>query len=134
MPEVAKERKFIIDAKIIQIMKTKKEYKHNNLVQETILMITMFKAQPADVKQRIEDLLQRQYLERKAEDRATYVYLPWTRIKSRMFLGIEEIFINTIYFSSRKNKRRRRKVSGVRGTCLSICCIYLNAEMKIKQK
>lgn len=74
--EVAKERKFVIDAKIVQIMKTKKEYKHVNLIADVIQMITMFRTQPPDVKQRIEDLIQRQYLERKAEDRTTYVYLP----------------------------------------------------------
>ena len=38
--------------------------------------ITMFRAQPPKIKQRIEDLISRAYMERDVKDKALYVYLP----------------------------------------------------------
>ena len=61
---------------IVKIMKTRKQLNHIQLVTETIQMIKMFRAQPAMIKQRIEALIEREYLERDEDDRTLYRYLP----------------------------------------------------------
>ena len=55
-------------------MKTRKSLAHQALVSETFAHVA-FPAKPADVKKRIESLIEREYLERDRNDPQTYNYL-----------------------------------------------------------
>ena len=57
-------------------MKTSKQVNHSKLVSETIQMIKIFRADPVMIKQRIEALIMREYLERDENDPTLYQYLP----------------------------------------------------------
>lgn len=65
-----------MDSKIVKIMKTSKQVNHSKLVSETIQMIKIFRADPVMIKQRIEALIMREYLERDENDPTLYQYLP----------------------------------------------------------
>lgn len=54
----------VIDANVVRIMKARKVLMHTDLLKDVMMQITLFKAQPADVKKRIESLIEREYLER----------------------------------------------------------------------
>jgi len=74
--EVRIERQNIIDAVVVRIMKARKTEKHNQLMEDVIRQISMFMAQPQMIKQRIESLIEREYLKRDDGDRSKYIYLP----------------------------------------------------------
>lgn len=70
---VHENRKFVIDAAVVRIMKGRRQMTHHELVAETIAHIRLFKAQPVDVKKRIHSLIDTEYLERSGQ--STYRYL-----------------------------------------------------------
>ncbi|GMH92188.1 hypothetical protein TL16_g12271 [Triparma laevis f. inornata] len=70
---VDKDRLILIDACCIRIMKSRKTMKHADLVSE-IMGQLKFKAENKSIKERIESLIEREYLER-GEERSTYNYL-----------------------------------------------------------
>lgn len=72
--EVFRERQYQVDAMIVRIMKSRKTLSHNNLMCEVMAQIK-FPARPADVKKRIESLIEREYLERNSSDSSMYNYL-----------------------------------------------------------
>ena len=74
--ETRMERQNIIDAVIVRIMKARKTEKHNQLMEDVIRQISIFMPQPQMIKQRIESLIEREYLKRDDADRTVYVYLP----------------------------------------------------------
>jgi hypothetical protein len=74
--EIRIERQNIIDAVIVRIMKARKTEKHNQLLEDVIRQISIFMAQPQMIKQRIESLIEREYLKRDDGDRSKYIYLP----------------------------------------------------------
>ncbi len=74
--EIRIERQNIIDAVVVRIMKARKTEKHNQLMEDIIRQITIFMAQPQMIKQRIESLIEREYLTRDEQDRSKYIYLP----------------------------------------------------------
>ena len=74
--EIKMERQNIIDAVIVRIMKARKTEKHNQLIEDVIKQISIFMPQPQMIKQRIESLIEREYLKRDDGDRAKYIYLP----------------------------------------------------------
>jgi len=70
------QRRHQMDASIVRIMKTRKTLKHALLVAEVIQQLSArFKAQPNDIKKRIEALIEQEYLERDPNNRGTYNYL-----------------------------------------------------------
>jgi len=71
------ERQNIIDAVVVRIMKARKTEKHNQLIEDVIKQISIFMPQPQMIKQRIESLIEREYLKRDEADRTKYIYLPW---------------------------------------------------------
>ena len=73
---IEKERSAVIDSKIVAIMKTKKNCKHNELITKVMEMITLFKAQPDKIKARINELIKLEYMKRDENDRGIYIYLP----------------------------------------------------------
>lgn len=73
---VTEDRKPAIDACIVRVMKSRKELEHASLVAAVIdVLQSRFKPDPKLIKLRIEDLINREYLERKADKPNTYVYL-----------------------------------------------------------
>lgn len=56
-------------------MKSRKKLDHNTLIQEVLQTLRMFSPNPLQIKQKIEHLIERDYLERDPDDRTTYRYL-----------------------------------------------------------
>jgi len=75
-PHVEEDRRHLIEAAIVRIMKARKALQHNDLIAEvTRQLSSRFVPVPANVKKRIESLIEREYLERDRSDRRLYKYL-----------------------------------------------------------
>jgi len=74
--EAPVERKHVVDAAIVRIMKSRKKLEHNALLEEVFRQCTLFKPQPSQVKVQIEHLIEREFLKRDSEKRNVYIYLP----------------------------------------------------------
>ncbi|CAD7948648.1 unnamed protein product [Amoebophrya sp. A25] len=73
---VEEDRKHLTEAVIVRIMKSRLVVEHNQLVVEvTKHLQNRFTPTPALIKQRIERLIEREYLERSEKDRKVYNYL-----------------------------------------------------------
>jgi len=73
---VEEDRRHLMEAAIVRIMKARKTLHHNVLIAETLRQLSgRFKPTPQFIKKRIESLIEREYLERSSEDRKTYVYV-----------------------------------------------------------
>jgi cullin 3 len=73
---VEEDRKHLVEAVIVRIMKSRKTLDHNSLLMEvTRHLASRFNPTPLLIKQRIEKLIEREYLERCQEDRKKYNYL-----------------------------------------------------------
>ncbi|XP_020216722.1 cullin-3A [Cajanus cajan] len=73
---VEEDRKPLIEATIVRIMKSRKLLDHNNLVAEVTKQLqSRFLPNPTAVKKHIESLIEREFLERDARDRKMYRYL-----------------------------------------------------------
>ncbi|XP_054804752.1 cullin-1-like [Prosopis cineraria] len=76
MEDVNKDRKYLIDAAIVRIMKSRKVLGHQQLVLECVEYLSgMFKPDLKVIKKRIEDLILRDYLERDEDDSTSYKYV-----------------------------------------------------------
>lgn len=98
-PVVHESRGFAIDAAIVRIMKARRRLSHNDLINEVFHQLRYFQPQPKVrgnnmklallelthfnlivnlqmVKQRIEQLIEREYLKRDEDDNKMYEYLP----------------------------------------------------------
>ena len=74
--KVDDDRKLIIDAAIVRIMKSRKRLDHASLIVEsTKHLSTKFMPDPQMIKRRIEGLIDREYLERDKDDKKFYNYL-----------------------------------------------------------
>lgn len=71
---VFQERNYQIDAAVVRIMKTRRTLQHAGLLAEVFDQLR-FHHKPADVKKRIESLIEREYLERDENNPQTYHYL-----------------------------------------------------------
>lgn len=73
---VEEDRKHLVESIIVRIMKIRKTLEHNALVVEVTKHLQLrFNPSPQLVKQRIEKLIEREYLERSSSDRKMYHYL-----------------------------------------------------------
>ncbi|CAE8712684.1 unnamed protein product, partial [Polarella glacialis] len=73
---VEEDRKHLVEAVIVRVMKSRKTLEHNQLVMEVTRHLTSrFQPSPTLIKQRIEKLIEREYLERSQADRRVYNYL-----------------------------------------------------------
>ena len=72
---VQEDRRHLIEAAIVRIMKTRKTLQHTNLIAAVIEQLkSRFMPSPQDIKKRVESLIEREYLER-SRDRKLYNYL-----------------------------------------------------------
>jgi len=72
---VAEDRSIAVEAAIVRIMKSRRKLGHNELIQEVLTALSNFQPNPAQIKQKIEQLIERDYLERDPDDRTLYRYL-----------------------------------------------------------
>ena len=72
---VEEDRGIAIEAAIVRIMKARKTLAHQQLVGEVLTQLSFFKPDPKVIKRRIEALIDREYLERDAENSSNYRYL-----------------------------------------------------------
>jgi cullin-4 len=70
---VLRDRQYQIDAAIVRIMKMRRSLAHSLLVSELYTQLK-FPLKPADIKKRIESLIDREYLERDEETPSVYIY------------------------------------------------------------
>lgn len=73
---VSEERGHAVDACIVRTMKARKVLSHVELQSEVLRQITAFQPEPRFIKQRVESLIERDYLERDGADAKFYKYLP----------------------------------------------------------
>jgi len=74
--KVDEDRRHMVEATIVKVMKTRRRIEHNALLTEsTKILINKFKPDPTLIKKRIESLIEREYLERDPEDRRFYKYI-----------------------------------------------------------
>ena len=75
-PLVEEERRHLIEAAIVRIMKSRKSLQHNDLIAEVTKQLTSrFVPTPQFIKKRIEGLIERDYLERSQSDHRLYQYV-----------------------------------------------------------
>jgi len=73
---VEEDRRHLIEAAIVRIMKARKSLNHNCLVAEVSRQLSVrFAPTPQFIKKRIESLIEREYLERDVNDRRLYIYM-----------------------------------------------------------
>jgi len=73
---VCSDRKHVIEAAIVRIMKSRRTMQHTQLIIEILQQLTQhFKPDPRMIKICIENLINKEYLERTEESSSTYNYL-----------------------------------------------------------
>jgi cullin 3 len=74
--KIDEDRKHMIEAAIVRIMKSRKQMEHSNLIADVTKQLTSrFRPNPLIIKKRIESLIEREYLERSKTNRKMYNYL-----------------------------------------------------------
>lgn len=65
-----------VDASIVRVMKARKVLAHADLQYEVLRQITGFQPDARLIKQRVESLIERGFLERDGSDARIYKYMP----------------------------------------------------------
>jgi hypothetical protein len=73
---IQRERNMIIEAHCVKQMKAHKTMLYNDLMQKVMATIQNFKAQPAQIKLRIQHLIENDYMERDKDNKAKLIYIP----------------------------------------------------------
>jgi hypothetical protein len=74
--QISHERKFVVEASIVRVMKSQRRLQHEQLVSKLVDRLkSQFKVDPAMVKARVHDLVDRDYLELDETDPSTYLYV-----------------------------------------------------------
>lgn len=69
---VEEDRSIAIEAAIVRIMKARKTLQHQQLLSEVLAQLAFFNPNPRVIKKRIEALIDREYLERSADNPHVY--------------------------------------------------------------
>ncbi|KAJ2887927.1 hypothetical protein FB639_000990 [Coemansia asiatica] len=73
---IGRERQYLIEAAVVRIMKTRRQMLHEQLVGEAVDQLSSrFMASPKMIKNGIEKLIDREYLQRSPDDPRLYIYL-----------------------------------------------------------
>merc|ERR1740117_814443 len=73
---VEEDRRHLVEAAIVRIMKSRLSLDHNTLIAEvTRQLSSRFRPTPQQIKKRIESLMEREYIERSPDNRKIYRYL-----------------------------------------------------------
>lgn len=73
---VEEDRRHLVEAAIVRIMKARKSLHHNDLIAEVSRQLSVrFSPSPQFIKKRVESLIEREYLERAEDDRRVYTYV-----------------------------------------------------------
>lgn len=76
MEKVEEDRKHLIEAAIVKVMKARRRIDHNSLIAEVSKQLSWkFTPEPILIKSRIEGLIEREYMERDNDDRRFYKYI-----------------------------------------------------------
>ena len=74
--KLAEDRRHTIEAVIVRIMKSRKRLDHNTLIEEVLKQTSgIFKPTAVMIKERVETLIEKEYLARDPADRRMYDYL-----------------------------------------------------------
>ena len=74
--KVEDDRRYAVEAAVIKVMKTNNSIEYQNLVSDTSrLLQTKFQPEPQHIKQRIESLIERGYIERDEHDKRIFKYV-----------------------------------------------------------
>ena len=74
--KVDEDRRHMVEATIVKVMKTRRKIEHNALIAESTCILSLkFNPDPTMIKKRIESLIEREYMERDTEDRRFYKYI-----------------------------------------------------------
>lgn len=74
--KVDEDRRHMVEATIVKVMKTRRRIDHNTLIAETTKILSQkFNPDPQMIKKRIESLIDREYMERDQDDRRFYKYI-----------------------------------------------------------
>ena len=73
---VEEDRRHLIEAAIVRIMKARRRLSHTDLLAEATRQLSVrFQPTPMVIKKRVESLIEREYLQRDKEDSRFYNYL-----------------------------------------------------------
>lgn len=73
---VEEDRRHLVEAAVVRIMKARKALHHNDLIAEVTRQLSVrFTPAPQFIKKRIESLIEREYLERSLDDHRVYTYV-----------------------------------------------------------
>jgi cullin 3 len=73
---VEEDRRHLVEAAIVRIMKARKAMKHNDLIAEVTRQLSIrFTPTPLFIKKRIESLMEREYFERSENEHSVYRYM-----------------------------------------------------------
>jgi cullin 3 len=73
---VEEDRRHLVEAAIVRIMKARKSLSHNDLIAEVTRQLNnRFSPSPVFIKKRIESLIEREYVERSPNEHRVYLYV-----------------------------------------------------------
>mmetsp|Transcript_35351 Transcript_35351/g.69617 ORF Transcript_35351/g.69617 Transcript_35351/m.69617 type:complete len:760 (+) Transcript_35351:131-2410(+) len=75
MKRIHQDRRHVIDAAVVRIMKARKTLSHHGLISETMIQLRTFSPKAMAIKRQIEALIDRDYLERDENNNTQYNYL-----------------------------------------------------------
>lgn len=75
LPKIEDDRRHLIEATIVRVMKARKKLEHNLLISEVMKVLApIFQPTSLNIKQKIEGLIEKEYMTRDEDDRRVYIY------------------------------------------------------------